>query len=293
MNKSEYNKHSHSKHNFLQRRHGVRPDANNEQFLSNLSAAIRNNELQLHYQPRYDSLSGHANILEALVRWERPGLGTFYPNTFLRAAETHGLIFALDLWVFEQCCKDLIQYRKTLSPQLKIAVNISSLDCESVYYSQKLIDLCNHYQLKLADFIFEISETHAINDIRKTIAFCKTLNEYNTRFCLGGFGTGYASIIRLLELPTHYLEIDYSFISQIGESEHSETIIKNILKLARTLRLKTIAVGVEHKYQYDFLMAAGCDLMQGFYFISPGEINPGITNKINKSSLFMSDKKKF
>lgn len=286
MSKNEYNKHYAGKNQLIQRRAYIRPDINNEQFLANLSAAIRNNELLIHYQPRYDALTGHARYFEALVRWERPNLGTFYPYTFLPAAEAHGLIFALDLWVFEQCCKDLIWLRKNISHHLKIAVNISSLDCESVYYSQKLIDLCNGYNLKLSDFEFEISESHAIHDIRKTIVFCKTLNEYGAQFCLDSFGTGYASLLRLLELPIDCIKIDYSFIAQIGESEHSEIIIKNLLRLARNLNIKSIAGGVEHKYQYDFLINSGCDLLQGFYFMPPRE-----KNKINKTGLFITDKK--
>ncbi len=286
MSENEYNKHYSGKNQAIQRRARIRPDINNEQFLANLSTAIRNNELLIHYQPRYDALTGHACYFEALVRWERPGLGTFYPHTFLPAAEAHGLIFALDLWVFEQCCKDLIWLRRNIGSHLKIAVNISSLDCESVYYSQKLIDICSHHNLKLADFELEISESHAINDIRKTIAFCKTLGEYGAQFCLSGFGSGHASLLRLLELPINSIKIDTAFIVQIGESERSEIIIKSLLKLTKALNIKSIANGIEHKYQYNFLIDSGCDLLQGFYFMPPKE-----KNKINKTGIFITDKK--
>jgi len=287
MNQNSYYKHFAGRKPVLPHRGNSRPDATSEQFLANLSAAIRNQELLIHYQPRYDILTGHASYVEAMVRWERPELGIFYPHMFLQAAEENGLIFAMDLWVFEQCCKDLAWLRKNISKRLKIAVNISSLDCESVYYSQKLIDLCEKYSLSLSDFEFEISETHAVSDIRKIIAFCKTLAEHGATFCLDSFGTGHASLTRLLELPASSIKIDHSFVTQIGETDRSELIIRKLLKLARSLGMNTIASGVEHKYQYDFLAEAGCEQMQGFYFASPGKIS-----KITKPGLFIADDKK-
>jgi predicted signal transduction protein with EAL and GGDEF domain len=121
-----------------------------QRFLKNLSNAISQNELCLHYQPRYKCLTGQATVLEALVRWQRPDVGLLYPETFIAAAETHGLIYSLDIWVFEQCCKDLVWFHEHLDSSIKLAVNISVLSSESVYFSQKLIELCKQYQLSLS-----------------------------------------------------------------------------------------------------------------------------------------------
>ena len=278
-----------SEHNLArQRRVNARADQSNEEFLTNLSSAIRNDELLIHYQPRYDTLTGRANFFEAMVRWERPGLGSFYPPMFLKAAETHGLIFSIDLWVFEQCCKDLIRFRKTISKRLKLSINVSSLDCESVYYSQKLIDLCAAYKLTLSDFEFEISESYSVNDMRKLNAFCQTLSEYGATFCLDNFGTGHAPMSRLLELPINKIKIDRRFIEKIGESERNDIIIRNLYRLARELDIKVTATGVESRRQYDFLSDLGCDEMQGFYFSAPRKLE-----KINKSELFISDDNQF
>jgi len=284
MNNKPYNKPDSAGDLAAQRRVSARPDDSNDDFLANLSSGIRNNELLIHYQPRYDTLTGHANYFEAMVRWDRPGLGSFYPPTFLKAAETNGLIFSLDLWVFEQCCKDLIKLRKTVSKRIKLSINVSSLDCESVYYSQKLIDLCQTYQLTLADFEFEISESYSVNDMRKLTAFCHTLSEYGATFCLDNFGTGHAALSRLLELPINKIKIDHSFIKNIGESKRNDIIIKHLSKLAKELSIKIIATGVESKQQYDFLSDLGCDEMQGFYLSTPSKLE-----KINKSELFISD----
>jgi EAL domain-containing protein (putative c-di-GMP-specific phosphodiesterase class I) len=85
-------------------------------FISNLRYAIDNDELSLHYQPRFHAISGKADILEALVRWHRPGIGRYYPGVFIPDAEENGLIFSLDLWVFERCCKDLKRLQATINP---------------------------------------------------------------------------------------------------------------------------------------------------------------------------------
>ena len=267
-----------------QRRVNPRPDADNEQFLTRLSAAIRSNELLVHYQPRYNCLTGHADYYEAMVRWERPELGVFYPQMFLKAAESHGLIFAIDLWVFEQACADLKRMHRKLSRRVKLAINVSSLDCESVYYSQKLIDLCTAHKLPLSSFEFEISEGSSVRDMRKVVAFCKTLGEHGATFCLDNFGTGHASLERLHELPVTSIKFDPAFIRKIGTSKRNDIILKNLHRLADELDIQTIAGGVETQQQFDFLNQLHCNHMQGFYFATPAA-----SNKLDKSSLFMKE----
>jgi len=119
--------------------------------------------------------SGQADILEALVRWHRPGVGRLYPEVFISDAEKSGLISEIDLWVFKRCCQDLRQMQKTFIPNLKIAVNLSVLTCESIYYAQKIIDLSIKYGAPLSNFEFEVTEHTQIHDIRKVISFCLTL----------------------------------------------------------------------------------------------------------------------
>jgi len=97
-------------------------------FLTALNQAIQNGELRLHYQPRFSSETRATTMLEALVRWQRPQVGLLFPEVFLPPAEEHGLIFSLDLWVFEQCCIDLLWLRKHINGSLKIAVNVSVLE---------------------------------------------------------------------------------------------------------------------------------------------------------------------
>jgi len=240
-----------------------------QRFLKNLSNAISQNELCLHYQPRYKCLTGQATVLEALVRWQRPDVGLLYPETFIAAAETHGLIYSLDIWVFEQCCKDLVWFHEHLDSSIKLAVNISVLSSESVYFSQKLIELCKQYQLSLADFVIEITVSTHAHDIRKVKAFCATLANFGAEFCLDDFGTGQSPLVNLFELPVDSLVIDRTLVQNLIQSQRSETIIKHMVSLATELGIKTIAQGVEHADEYELLKSIGCHQIQGHYLSRP------------------------
>lgn len=240
-------------------------------FLSNLARAVNNRELCLHYQPRYELDSSRLVAVEALTRWQRPSVGLLHPEAFITEAETHGLIFQIDLWMFEQCCRDLHWLHEHIDPELTLAVNISVLSCESVYFSQKLIELCDKYQVSLADFIFDISVSTHSHDIRKVKAFCETLTPYGARFCLDDFGTGQSPLSNLYHLPIDFLTIDRVFIDGIGHSRRGETLIEHQIKLAHALGIKAIAEGVEHLYQCKFLVDHGCDLLQGHLMNKPVE----------------------
>ena len=248
---------------------GNNASSEQQSFLKNLSGAIANNELCLHYQPRYDLLTGKSTLLEALARWQRPEVGLLYPETFISAAEQHGLIFQLDLWVFEQCCKDLVWFRENLDESIRLSVNISALSCESVYFSQKLIELCKKHQIALSDFVLEITVSTHMHDIRKVKAFCETLGNFGAQFCLDDFGTGQSPLLNLYELPIDNVIIDRVFIESIAQSERSESIIRHLVALAKDLGIKTVAECVEKQYQYKFLSEICCDQIQGHLMQRP------------------------
>ncbi len=244
-------------------------DKDQKDFLRNLANAINRDELCLHYQPRYKLLTGKAEILEALVRWQRPGVGLLYPETFIPAAEAHGLIYSLDIWVFEQCCKDLVWLREHLDSTIRLAVNISVLSSESMYFSQKLIELCNQYQLSLSDFLIEITVSTHSHDIRKAKAFCTTLTDLGAEICLDDFGSGQSPLINLFELPVSSIIIDRTLIHNLVQSQRSEIIIKHLISLASDLGIKTVAECIEHVDEYRLLKELGCDQIQGYFMCHP------------------------
>ncbi|HHJ35892.1 MAG TPA: EAL domain-containing protein [Gammaproteobacteria bacterium] len=248
-----------------------RPGHENKQaaFLSNLKNAIDTDKLSLHYQPRFDVVTGKADILEALVRWHRPGVGLFSPEVFISDAEENGLIFGLDLWVFERCCKDLKQMQESINPDVKIAVNLSVLTCESIYFAQKIINISNKHDVSLSDFEFEITEHAHIHDVRKVISFCETLKNYGAEFCLDDFGTGQSPLVNLTLLPASTVKIDRCFIQGIGNSRCCEIIIQSLVEMVQKLDMQIVAEGIENSEQYWFIRDSGCDQLQGFLLCKP------------------------
>ncbi len=239
---------------------------------SELRHAVHNQQLKLQYQPRYDSKSGQFIMLEALVRWQHPELGLLPPDKFVSIAEEHELICALGLWVFEQSCKDLIRLRKQLNHKVKIAVNVSLLQCEDSLHAQKLYDICQHYHLTLNDFEFELTESKNLKNSLKVLRFCETLITLGAEISLDDFGTGQSPLNNLCDLPIHTIKIDQCFTKKIGCGGRSEILIRHLIKLAHEMNIKVVAEGIEHAYQRDHLIKMGCDQLQGFLMCKP--LNP-------------------
>ncbi len=253
-------------------------------FISNLRHAIDNDGLSLHYQPRFHITTGKADVLEALVRWHRPGIGRYYPGVFISDAEENGLIFSLDLWVFERCCKDLKHLQSTVNPHTKIAINLSVLTCESIYYAQKIIEISKKHGALLSDFEFEITENTHTHDIRKVISFCETLKTYGAEFSLDDFGTGQSPLVNLNLIPVNTVKIDRCFIQGIGNSNRCEIIIRSLVNMVKELDMKVVAEGIENSEQYWFMRDTNCDQLQGFLLCRPLGLS-----KIKSSMLYSPD----
>jgi EAL domain-containing protein (putative c-di-GMP-specific phosphodiesterase class I) len=242
-------------------------------FLKALHHAIENDELCIDYQPRYDISTGKADTFEAFVRWNRKGVGKVYPATFIDSAIEHGLIFPLALWVFKKCCADLICLREDVDDDIRIAVNISPMECESLHHTQKLIEICNSYGLLLSDFEFEITEGSYIKDVRKVKAFCDTVIERGATISLGNFGTCFSPLEHLCELPISYIKIGHQFTNKIGYGGRSDVLVSHLIKLAHDMEIKVVAEGVEHACQRDHLASLGCDQIQGYHMCRPLDLS--------------------
>jgi len=242
-----------------------------KEFLMALHHAIKNNELSINYQPRYNSDSGQTDILEALVRWHRKGFGAIDPGRIIDEANKFGLIYDLDLWVFEKCCEDLLRLRADVDKNLKIAVNISSQECGSRYHTERLLAICESHGLQLSDFEFEISESFQTNDIDNIKIFCETVTEHGATVSLDDFDTCYSPLVTLCELPVDCITINKNFDSRLDRNGRGEILRSNLINIAHEMKIKVVAKGIELASQRDQLIAMGCDQLQGFYICKPLE----------------------
>ncbi|MBL4712771.1 MAG: EAL domain-containing protein [Gammaproteobacteria bacterium] len=263
----------------MQKPNGIKPETHyhsnptlenqNNIFILALRNAIKKNLLSVQYQPRYDVLDGCSYTLEALVRWPNNASSTLQPESFLNVAIKHGLIYTLDQSVFKKCCSDLIWFHKNIDKNIKIAVNISPMECESMHHIRKLINICESSGLSMNNFEFEITEHTHINDYRKIKAFCNIMIERGATISLDDFGTSFSPLSNLCELPISYIKIDKSFTDKIGYGGRSAILIKHLIKLAHEMDIKVVSEGIEHAYQRDYMIKIGCDQLQGYYMCKP------------------------
>jgi diguanylate cyclase (GGDEF)-like protein/PAS domain S-box-containing protein len=236
-----------------------------------LRKAIKAHELVLHYQPIISLADNCIYGFEALVRWNHPERGLIPPGEFIPVAEGSDLIVLLGRWVLIEACQQLADWQRRFAslPPLAISVNVSA---------RQLIDsrLVEDVRFALAEsglnpesLALEVTESSIMGNADRTLATLNRLKAMKVRLKIDDFGTGYSSLSYLQRLPFDSLKIDRSFVRGLGDGNGSLDIVRAILELARSLRLRVIAEGVETEEQLSSLHLLGCNFIQGFLFSKP------------------------
>jgi diguanylate cyclase (GGDEF)-like protein/PAS domain S-box-containing protein len=238
---------------------------------SELRQGIERGELRVLYQPVQSLRTGQLVEVEALVRWEHPQRGTLLPADFIPLAEETGLILPLGQWVLHEACRQIKLWQLQL-PQLRdlsIAVNVSGRQFARAKMSAEVARVLAATGLEVRHLKLEITETITMGSGDPVAAELNTLHDMGIQFHLDDFGTGYSSLGYLHRMPIDALKIDRSFIAALGGDRTGTSIVQAIVALARALKMRVIAEGVENKSQADFLRHLGCDHAQGYYFSKP------------------------
>ncbi|GHT95006.1 hypothetical protein AGMMS49545_17210 [Betaproteobacteria bacterium] len=231
-----------------------------------LRSAVSRGELVLHYQPQINLLTGHLIGVEALVRWQNPGLGLVMPDRFIHIAEDIGIISDIGAWVLQEACRQMVAWQKKGLHVPRIAVNLSvqqleRTDLVSLVQQQLEISGLKPQQLEL-----EVTESMLMRQTGRALEILNALEGMGVYLAVDDFGTGYSSFGYLKRLPVHRLKIDYSFIRDIGQDANDEAITRAIIALSGSLGLEVVAEGVEREEQENFLRREGCHLVQGFRY---------------------------
>ncbi|MCC5466336.1 putative bifunctional diguanylate cyclase/phosphodiesterase [Pelosinus baikalensis] len=234
-----------------------------------LHQAINNHSgLVLHYQPQI-SYDGSIVGVEALVRWNHPTKGLLYPDSFIPLAEETGLILPLGDWVTLTACKQNMEWQKSGYPPMRISVNLSVKQFQHPYLLQNIQNILQETGLPPHLLELEITETVAISHAELTLSLLNSLRSIGVRLALDDFGVGYSSFMYLKNFPIDNLKIDKSFIRDITLNQESQAIIQAILQVAKSLRFKVVAEGVETSEQLASLRKLNCPIMQGYLFSRP------------------------
>jgi diguanylate cyclase (GGDEF)-like protein len=230
---------------------------------------LESDQFELYYQPQVDAITGRIVAVEALIRWQHPTLGLISPADFIAVAEETGLILPLGEWVIRQACSVLRSWRDRDIMDVRMAINLSSMQIEHKSFVGLVEDVMQQYGLAGHDLEMEITENLIMQDMENAIKKLIQLSELGIQIAIDDFGTGYSSLSYLQKLPIHTLKIDRSFVHEIQEGAEGACIVDAVIAMAKGLKLNLIAEGVETEYQVDYLREKGCGEIQGFYFGAP------------------------
>lgn len=234
-----------------------------------LRKAIRDNQFEINFQPQISVETGNICGAEALLRWNHPDMGRISPAVFIPLAEEMGIISNLGEWVLKNATKRYKKWQEEGINLDTISVNISLEEFlnENLIHTveQTLIESkIDPGRLKL-----EITESIAVNQVETVLQKLYQLKKLGVILALDDFGTGYSSLHYLSNFPIDYLKVDQSFIRPIKHEDEDAVITKSIIQMAKGLKLKVVAEGVETKEQFSFLKKIGCDEYQGYFYSPP------------------------
>ena len=233
-----------------------------------LRKAIQRNEFVLHYQPQY-TISGRLRGFEALIRWYSPEIGFLSPMEFIPIAEETGLIIQIGEWVLKEAINTCKKFEDKYGCDLIMAVNISPIQLRQKAFGEILINLINASGVKLSNIELEITESCFIDNFDRIAKELEHLRILGVGIALDDFGTGYSSLSYLKKLPISLLKIDKSFVQEIDYLNPYNNLTESIIALVNRLNIKTIAEGIETLEQFNYLINAKCDYVQGYYFGKP------------------------
>lgn len=251
-----------------------RPEINSQlpkklELENDLHAALKRNEFQLYYQPLIDLKTNQICGMEALLRWSHHLYGLISPMQFIPVAEETALIVPIGEWVLKEACIQTLKWHKMGFSSLKVAVNLSAkqmVQDDIISMVQRILKETNFNPRYLE---LEITETSILNE--EVIPILKKFTDLGISLAVDDFGTGYSGLSYLKRFAVDKLKIDQSFVRDLPMNNHSVTIVSAIVAMARELKIRTLAEGVETKEQLQFLISKGCDFVQGYYFSKPLE----------------------
>jgi predicted signal transduction protein with EAL and GGDEF domain len=231
---------------------------------NDLRDALSHDELVLHYQPVVELATGSLIGLEALARWSHPVRGAVSPARFVAVAESSGQAPVLNRWALDRARRDAGRLRGLMAAVPRIAVNISVRHLMDAALEADVLSAVSGDGLSAHGLILEITESALMDNPDQTCLLLERLRTRGVQTAIDDFGTGYSSLGHLNRLPVTTLKIDRSFIRNITEDADSLAITASVIELARSMRLATIAEGVETVEQLTLLRNLGCRAAQGF-----------------------------
>lgn len=231
-----------------------------------LREALREDRLELVYQPQLNMRTGELVGAEALLRWRDDALGSVPTAELLALAEQNGLIFAINDWVLHRAIAEITELLRAAPGAPPVAINVSAGQFDRVGFASSVEALLASHALNPSALLLEITETVMLRPSLTVHDNLRTLSRMGVRIAIDDFGTGYSSLPALRDFQIDVIKLDLDHVRGIGRSRRDEHLLRGIIGLGRHLGLAMIAEGVETTAQRDFLLREGCDVGQGYLF---------------------------
>ncbi|AXA55271.1 putative bifunctional diguanylate cyclase/phosphodiesterase [Pseudomonas thivervalensis] len=234
-----------------------------------LREALAREQFTLVYQPQISYRDLRIVGTEALIRWHHPEHGLVPPDLFIPLAEQNGTIIAIGEWVLDQACRQLREWHDQGFLDLRMAVNLSTVQLHHAELPRVVNNLLQMYRLPPRSLELEVTETGLMEDITTAAQHLLSLRRSGALIAIDDFGTGYSSLSYLKSLPLDKIKIDKSFVQDLLDDEDDATIVRAIIQLGKSLGMQVIAEGVETVEQEAYIIAEGCHEGQGYYYSKP------------------------
>jgi diguanylate cyclase (GGDEF)-like protein/PAS domain S-box-containing protein len=235
----------------------------------NLRRALERREFTLHYQPKINLKTAEITGAEALIRWTHPSRGPISPAQFIPIAEDCGLIMPIGRWVLRHAAQQAQAWVDAGLRPVTMAVNVSAMEFRDDDFLRGLFAILDESRLAPRALELELTESVLMKRVASTALILQTLRKSGVQVAIDDFGTGYSSLSYLRKFPIDTLKIDQSFVAQIDNGDDDAAIVTAVLGMARSLKLRVVAEGVETFEQLEFLHAFRCEEAQGYYFSRP------------------------
>ncbi|PLX94201.1 MAG: hypothetical protein C0619_03355 [Desulfuromonas sp.] len=236
---------------------------------THLRRAFKLNEFTLFYQPQLDLETGRMTGMEALLRWNHPERGMISPATFIPLAEESGLIVPLGEWVLRTACAQAKAWQDEGFPVMRLGVNLSARQFQQPDLVAKVEEILLETGLAADCLELELTESAIMESPTEAILTLTDLRVRGVHLAIDDFGTGYSSLSYLKNFPIDRIKIAQDFVRDIPKDLDDAAIVEAVIAMARSLRLRVIAEGVETMEQMEFLKVRSCNEMQGYYFSKP------------------------
>ena len=237
---------------------------------ADLRKALDAEQFVVHYQPMMSMRTGQITGVEALLRWQHPERGIVPPTEFIPMAESTGLIRPLGLWVLREACLQTMRWHDTMPDMapLKVSVNVSARQLHQEDLADHVEEMLLETGLPAERLTLEMTESVLIDNREETLATLSRLRDLGVRLAIDDFGTGYSSLSYLHQFPVDVLKIDRSFVERLSNGGDA-ALVSTILRLGQTMKLETVAEGIESPQEMLMLRRQGCTTGQGFHFSPP------------------------